>query len=81
MTPSDVVAVLDSAGISATVAWASGSYGSVTVRGGLSIIVQNGLASVSRKSAADFGHGIAGINGPIVSPYVQNVEAALNLVR
>tara|TARA_R110002051_G_scaffold87534_1_gene154163 strand:- start:273 stop:602 length:330 start_codon:yes stop_codon:yes gene_type:complete len=74
-----VAAALIGAGIEAQVEWSHGDTGKVDA-GGLVVMVQNGRATVCKRSSARFGHGLESIanTGSIVSAHVAAVEAVLH---
>ena len=75
-----VADALNDAGIDATVEWRDARGNGKVSASGLVVMVQRGRASVCKKSAARFGHGIEGLTGkgPIASAHVVAVQAVLN---
>tara|TARA_R110002012_G_scaffold287529_1_gene479921 strand:- start:445 stop:753 length:309 start_codon:yes stop_codon:yes gene_type:complete len=74
-----VAEALNAEGIQAQVEWSHGDTGKVDA-GGLVVMIQNGRATVCKRSAARFGHGLESIvnAGPIVSAHVEAVQAVLH---
>ena len=74
---------LNDAGIDASVEWSVPykQMGKVDA-GGVVVMVQNGRATVCKRSAARFGHGLESIvnAGSIVNAHVAAVEAVLRSV-
>ena len=78
----DVAEALNNAGIAAKVVWAYGDDGRVDASG-ITIIVQNGTASVAKSSKSKVGHGAARLAShalypaPVANASVEAIEAVL----
>jgi hypothetical protein len=78
----DVAEALNNAGIAAKVVWAYGDDGRVDAAG-ITIIVQNGTASVAKASKSKVGHGAGRLAShalypaPVANASVEAIEAVI----